>query len=188
MRDDELVDDVVQDTYVAAIESPPRDIDRAPAWLGTVTRNFVRLHLRSRVRRERRERRSARPEAAPVSPSGVEEDEVRSLVTQQVLDLDEPYRSTVIELFYRETSVKALARRLGLPESTIRVRKKRALDQLRAALDAREPEGRRAWIAGLVGVYGWPAAGGGSGGLATDGASATRARLRGEDAPRTDGA
>ncbi len=150
VRDDDVVDDVLQDTFVAAVEHPPRDPDRLRAWLATVAKNFVRLSVRSRQRRQRREHRSAQPVAIPSHDSELDSHEIRGLVTDSVDALGEPYRSTLVELFYRDVSAKELARRLDLPESTVRVRKKRALEMLRSNLDQRHPRSRREWIAGAV--------------------------------------
>jgi DNA-directed RNA polymerase specialized sigma24 family protein len=52
-------EDAVQDTYLAALTTPPaRDRPLRP-WLATVVRNFLRRQHRTQSRRERRERASA---------------------------------------------------------------------------------------------------------------------------------
>ena len=39
--DEQSADDVVQQTWLAAIEHPPRDSRSLPGWLSTVARNFA---------------------------------------------------------------------------------------------------------------------------------------------------
>lgn len=139
LHDAALADDVVQDAFVAALERPPHSPDRLQSWLNTVTRNFVKLSYRERSRREARERRVARPEATAAEPPSLDLTEIRAQVAAEVVTLPEPYRSTLILLFYQDRSARDVARDLGLPESTLRVRKVRALKMLEKRLARAEP-------------------------------------------------
>ncbi|MHC4493695.1 MAG: RNA polymerase sigma factor, partial [Planctomycetota bacterium] len=58
--DETRVDDVVQQTWVAALERPPRDRSGLRAWLGRVARNFA-------LRASRDEGRLALPQLARAS-------------------------------------------------------------------------------------------------------------------------
>ena len=51
VADENLADDVEQQTWLAATERPPRDLSSPRAWLGTVLRNFVRREGRGAGRR-----------------------------------------------------------------------------------------------------------------------------------------
>jgi len=66
-----------------------------------------------------------------------------------VLELDEPYRSTVIARFVEGRSAVAIARSLGIPDSTVRARLREALSRLRAQLDAKTGE-RKAWAPAVL--------------------------------------
>jgi len=59
-----------------------------------------------------------------------------------VLELEEPYRSTIFLRFYSELQPKDIAEQFDLPASTVRVRLKRGLEQLREKLEARQEEGQ----------------------------------------------
>ncbi|MEM7260736.1 MAG: sigma-70 family RNA polymerase sigma factor [Planctomycetota bacterium] len=159
VRDDGLTEDVLQDTFVTAVEKPPRDPEAARAWLTTVAKNFVRLRFREESRRSRREARVAKHVALESHELELDNRELREIVAECASAVPEPYRSTLIEIYYRGVSAKALARTLGVPESTVRVRKKRGLEFLRRELDRRVPGGRRQWIAGAIGWFGVDAVG-----------------------------
>ena len=68
VADDHDADDVVQQTFVAAVERPPRaDVPLRP-WLARVARNFALRTLRGRRRRAALEA-VATPRDAPASPA-----------------------------------------------------------------------------------------------------------------------
>jgi len=149
VADPQSADDIVQDTWVAALERPTAVRTSARGWLAAVARNAARMRRRSGARRSRRERQVARPEAIPSPADLVERERTRRLVLSAVLRLEEPYRSTVILRFYDSLPPRAVARRLGVPVETVRTRTRRALERMRQDLDRRH-ESRRAWSALLV--------------------------------------
>ena len=51
VRDEHRAEDVVQETWVAALRRPPRDDSNVRGWLATVVRNVVRGRARANVRR-----------------------------------------------------------------------------------------------------------------------------------------
>lgn len=59
------VDDVVQETWMAALTHPPRDASPPRGWLATVLKNRVRERHRRSTNRARREEASAVPEGVP---------------------------------------------------------------------------------------------------------------------------
>ena len=63
---DEDPDDLVQQIWLATIESPPKRGAPGRGWLATVARNAVRQSRRSRGRRVAREARSAGPRPLPM--------------------------------------------------------------------------------------------------------------------------
>jgi len=151
-------DDAVQDTFVAALRSPP-DPDRpAKPWLARVLRNSSRMAHRSETRRARREDAVTQIAAAPTSAADtVARAETFRMLVELVLGLDDPYRSTLLRHYFDGESFAAIARRDGLPEATVRGRHKHALEQLRRQLDARSKGDRRAWLASLAPLAAPPA-------------------------------
>jgi RNA polymerase sigma-70 factor (ECF subfamily) len=141
-------DDAVQDTYVAALRSPPDPDLPAKPWLARVLRNASRMAHRSATRRARREDAVTQIATPPSSAADTlaRAETFRTLV-ELVLALDEPHRGTLLRHYFDGESFAAIARRDGIPEATVRGRHKHALEQLRRRLDARSHGDRRAWLA-----------------------------------------
>lgn len=148
VRDGASADDLVQETWLAALRRGPELGEDLRPWLARVVRNAARQRARSERARAERER-SAQPEVQewPSSSDLVSRLEIRRGLIDAVLGLDEPLRSTVILHFFEGRSSAEIARAAGLPDSTVRWRVQRALELLRAALDARHDDDRRAWLA-----------------------------------------
>src|SRR4051812_33865527 len=54
--DESAAEDVLQETYAAALSSPPGPGQPLRPWLTTVLRNFARMRFRAHRRRQQRER------------------------------------------------------------------------------------------------------------------------------------
>lgn len=95
-------DDLVQDTYAAALCSPPETDRPIRPWLRRVAINLVRMRHRVRVRRAATES-VVETQAEPVRDAGQLLDRARleRRLAELVLELDEPFRTTVL-LRYRE--------------------------------------------------------------------------------------
>ncbi len=148
--DAHAVDDVVQQTWLAALQSGPSQSGRLSAWLARVTRN---LSIKRRVRESRRERREtivAPPEAVPSVASVVERESLRRTVVDAVLELEPAYRDVMLLRYFENLPPRLVAKRLGLPVETVRTRHRRALEKLRARLDASTGGKRDAWCLGLI--------------------------------------
>ena len=142
-------DDAVQDTYIAALHSPPDPDLPARPWLSRVLRNVTRMGHRSATRRTKREDAVA---AIAIPVAGADDAVARAetfrMLVELVLALPEPYRTTLVRHYFDGDTLAQIARRDGVPEATVRGRHKHALEQLRAKLDARGP--RSAWVATLT--------------------------------------
>jgi RNA polymerase sigma factor (sigma-70 family) len=151
LASDAEADDVAQETWRAALESPP-DPDRpARPWLAQVLRNTVRTAFRSGSRRRAREREVSQIETAP--PSAEEtlaRAQLHQRIAQLVTALDDPYRATVVARFYEGLESTEIARRAGIPAGTVRWRLNEALRRLRAGLDEAHGGDRRRWCALLL--------------------------------------
>jgi RNA polymerase sigma-70 factor (ECF subfamily) len=151
VRDDAAADDLVQETWMAALRSPPRAGETVRPWLAEVLRNLLRARFRSDIRRTRREDATVDKDVtAAATDQLVEAMQLQRELAEQVLDLDEPYRSTVLLRFYEGLSAAEIAARLQVPPGTVRWRLKTALDQLRTRLDRKHAGGRAAWLQALA--------------------------------------
>ncbi|MFT7486034.1 MAG: RNA polymerase sigma-70 factor (ECF subfamily), partial [Candidatus Paceibacteria bacterium] len=145
VRDPHTADDVVQNTLMAALawEGVPREGLRN--WLAGVARNTARQMARGESRRKYRQAKAAAAEALPSTGEMVELVESQQFLAKAVLDLDEPYRTTIFLRFFDGLSPKEIAARQNIPASTVRVRLKRGLDVLRERLDGDAVGSDRHW-------------------------------------------
>jgi RNA polymerase sigma-70 factor (ECF subfamily) len=162
-------EDLAQEAWLQYLRRPPRAAAAIGSWLTQVVRNGARNRARDGVRRAQREQAVARPEAVHADDPH-ERLELQQRVVTAVLQLDEPYRRTLLLYYYDGLSAAAIAAQTGVPAGTVRSRITRALDQLRHDLDAQRPGGRAAWLPGLIafadrgraaGIGIWLLAGGG---------------------------
>jgi RNA polymerase sigma-70 factor (ECF subfamily) len=144
------VDDVVQETWLAALERPTTKVGNVRAWLGGIVRNVVRQESRGAARRAAREAEQRREDPLPSAAELVERADTQKRLVQAILELDEPDRSTVLLRYFEELSSEEIARRLALPASTVRSRLHSALGKLRERLDREHAGERRAWSLALI--------------------------------------
>lgn len=149
-------DDIVQDAYAAALQSPP-DTDRPiRPWLRRVVVNLVRMRHRGRVRRAGNEQ-VVETQSEPVRTPDelLERAQLERRLADLVIALDEPFRTTVL-LRYREgLTAEQIAKQQGIPAGTVRGRLKTGLDRLRGDLDDDERTKLRAAFPPLVPTTLW---------------------------------
>jgi RNA polymerase sigma-70 factor (ECF subfamily) len=143
-------EDAIQETWAAALESPPRTRAALRPWLAKVLRNFIRLRARADRNRERRETAVASlvPDRLPSAEELLARHESLSLLAAKVSQLEEPYRSTVLLCYAEDLAPTEIARRQGIPAATVRSRLKRGLAELRRRLEA-DSEPGSAWAIAL---------------------------------------
>jgi RNA polymerase sigma factor (sigma-70 family) len=149
-RDREAADDLTQEAWVTALTSPPRSATRA--WLKRVLLSRLYDDHRSRERRQQREQTVHDLAAAQVATP---EDltlrmELHRRLAEHIAALDEDLRQILFLRYVEDLEPVEMARRLGIPDGTIRWRLKRGLDELRARLDAEAGGDRRRWRAVLA--------------------------------------
>lgn len=148
LRDPHDVDDAVQDTYLAALRTPPARGLRA--WLAVVVRNTARMRLRGERRRLAHERSAARPDAIAGVADAAARMDVHRRLAEEVLALDEPTRTMIVLRYLDGLKPRAIAARLGVPLDTVRSRLRRGLGRLRGRLDAWRGGDRPAWALVLL--------------------------------------
>ncbi len=132
--DDQLADDVVQETLLRAWKSPNALLEDSPsprAWLFTVARNLVIDEQRSA--RSRREIASGEiPERADVDHTDAVLDSW--LVTDALAQLSPEHRTVIVHSYYGRRSTADIAAELGVPPGTVKSRLHYALRALQLAL------------------------------------------------------
>lgn len=126
VRDPALAADLTQEAWLAALRRPPEEGLPVRPWLGQVLRNLVRMRFRGEGRRKERERIAQ--EAQEAQEAGDPRDayldspeqlvaraEVRRTLISLVVDLEEPFRSTLLLRYYEGLDSAEIAARQGVP-------------------------------------------------------------------------
>ncbi|HEY4182175.1 MAG TPA: sigma-70 family RNA polymerase sigma factor [Kofleriaceae bacterium] len=145
----EAGDDIAQDAYLVASERAPGDGRPLRPWLHRVVTNLVRMRHRSAVRRDAREKRTE-TDSVPTPDELLERVATHRALADAVLELREPYRSTIVLHYVEGLTSADIARRLGISSATVRQRLKHALDRLRESLAQRTDPPTKGWLAALI--------------------------------------
>ncbi len=148
--DANLADDLVQKTWLAAVERPPHHTQRPRAWLATVMRNWLRREWRDEAVKRRHEQAAARPESIAGPDELVVRAEEMRVVVGAVLALDDPYRTTLLYRHHEGLAPRHIAERMGIPVETVRTRLKRGMAMVRRDLDAHHGGDGRTWALALL--------------------------------------
>lgn len=130
--------DLVQETALRALRSPPAEPHGLAGWLRTTLRNLAGNHHRSNRRRRVRENVVARTAAQCGAPSAADLAERRDVlrgVTDRLWQLPEPYQRTLLWRYFESLTPTAIAAREGVPVATVKSRLQRGLALLRAECD-----------------------------------------------------
>jgi RNA polymerase sigma-70 factor (ECF subfamily) len=136
-HDRDAADDLTQEVARVWLERRPELADKSRglrAWLAAVTRTLARDRMRSESARRARERSVARPESEGDLFDVVERGAWQKRVTEAVMQLPEPYRSTILYCYLDQLPTRAVAERMGVGEATVRKRLERGLASLRTRL------------------------------------------------------
>jgi len=142
-------DDVVQETWLAAIRRPPDTTTPLRAWLGTVVRHNALNRSREASRRGTRETRAETREAIETAEALLGRFELHKILVDAVDELAEPYRQTVLLAYFEGLASAEISERQNVPPGTVRGRLKTALALLREVLDRRLGD-RGVWLASLT--------------------------------------
>lgn len=162
VTDPQSADDIVQDTWLAALESPPRHSINVSAWLGTVAGNNARKQVRTRKRQTYREHEVARPEGMPDLLDELDRTDALRTVASAVENLSEPYRTVVYLRYFENLPPREIAAQLDVGVGTIKSQLHRGLEKLREELHADFGRDGADWRGILCACFGWPMPSGGS--------------------------
>jgi RNA polymerase sigma-70 factor (ECF subfamily) len=150
VHDRDVANDLVQETWLAALRRPPARGRSPRPWLARVLRNFAYARGHARWSRDWHHDERTRLDSAQLTPDElVGHVDAQRVVAEAVVRLAEPFRTTVLQRYYQGLSSAEIARRADLPPGTVRWRLKRGLDLMRAQLDDARG-GRAAWSALLA--------------------------------------
>jgi len=156
VRDDARAEDLVQETYLTALKSPPKHDGALRAWLAAVVRNLARTQNRAEWRRTKHERKQpedggrVEPRALPSAEATLERATWHQRLVEATMQLDEPYRSTLLLRYFEELDATEIGKIQGVPAATVRTRLRRGIERLRSELDQKTPGGRATWVPALL--------------------------------------
>ncbi len=134
MRNEHDADDLVQDTYAAALERGPKRDGPLRPWLAGVVKRRAADAKRKGARRAQREERAAKPEAIDAASTVAARAELGRRVVDAVMALREPYRTAVLLRHYDGMPPRKIAAKTGVPVETVRTRVRRGLAEVRVML------------------------------------------------------
>ena len=146
----DAADDVVQETALQALRTPPRRQGPLGGWLAAVLRHVASHHRRAERRRSRHEAAAAQHRADLATRTGTDVETLQAL-TAALAALAEPYRTTVCARYLQERTPAAIAAATGEPVDTVKTRCKRGLQMLRERMAA-TANGRN-WSQALVATF-----------------------------------
>jgi RNA polymerase sigma-70 factor (ECF subfamily) len=146
-RDD--ADDLVQEAWIAAWRRQPDATRPMRGWLTKVVRDLAGMKHRSDRRRAARHALADDAQVPAAPDELLAQIRLHKLLVDLVLELDEPYRSTIIGRFVEGRTSASIAKSLGIPAGTVRKRAHEALSRLRAGLDSNAGD-RKQWAPAVL--------------------------------------
>lgn len=143
-------DEVVQRTWLRAVQQGGAGVDKPRHWLARILRNVVANLRRDHRRRTTRERAAAATDLVPSSQELAQREESRRALVAAVDALPTTLRTVVLLRWFDGKAPRQIAEALGVPAATVSTQLQRALVLLRQRLDADHGGDRRAWMVPLV--------------------------------------
>lgn len=130
-------DDIVQNSFVKALESPPTYRDRLAPWMRTVAERFTLRSKRTKRNRSHREQVAARREPVPSVLELLEEEDHRVTLRAIVDNLSAPYGEVVRMRYFDGLSVGEIASKLDRTPTSVRKQISRGMRLLRERFQPR---------------------------------------------------
>ncbi len=147
VRDPDLVDDLVQEAWVASLEHGRKGEEARPWLLGVVRNAGARVFRTAERQRDRAFRKAQESDASERATDDVVADlQLRERLTHELRSLEEPFRFAVYQRFVSGLSLKELAQLTEVSVSTASERVQRGLALLRRRMDSAHGGDRRAWV------------------------------------------
>ncbi len=153
VADEHTAEDVAQDALATALTRRPPTVRSLRGWLASVTRSRAIDRRRSDASRSARERRM-RSSVLPSTVDLVARADAQRAVAAAVMELAEPYRTTVLLRHFEELTPTEIGERTGVPRETVKTRLRRAHALLREQLDDEFGGERDRWRAALLPLLG----------------------------------
>lgn len=157
--DDARADDVAQQVWLDAMRRPPPEDRGIGGWLARVVRRRSRDARRSERRHADAIARAAEERTAPAADAVVAHAEVARRLVEEVMALDEPFRTAILLRFYEGLPPREVAARTGVGVETARARVRRGLVRLRERFGAQDRTRGDAWLGALALLAGDPRGG-----------------------------
>ncbi|HVS11050.1 MAG TPA: sigma-70 family RNA polymerase sigma factor, partial [Planctomycetota bacterium] len=149
VKEPDAAEDIVQETWLAALRRRPAVRESLRPWLARVLRNQAALLRRNRLHGAR-DQAELVDEPLPSAADLVVRAETHRMLVGAIIELEEPYRSTVLLRYYDGLSSAEIARRRRVPGPTVRTQLRRGLERLREKLDQEHGGDRQRWVLALV--------------------------------------
>ncbi|HEX5050847.1 MAG TPA: RNA polymerase sigma factor [Planctomycetota bacterium] len=134
LRDRSAVEDALQETWLRAMRSPPREQAGLGAWFAAILRNVGRRTRRGEARRLHRETVVARPDLVEDHVVVLAREEMATRLLAAVTALQQPYRDAVWARYFEGKAPREIAAASGAPLATVKSRLQRGLGMLREQL------------------------------------------------------
>lgn len=153
VRDPHDADDVLQETWLRAMQSPPRSAHRIGSWLETILSNVVRRRARQGRRAIRREHEVARDEHVASTLDLVTRRQTLHALTAAIVHLEDHLQEIVFARYFEDLPPREIARQTGRPVEQVYRDLDRARRALRRELGNRLGEGSR-WQRSVSALFG----------------------------------
>ena len=150
VRDPAQADDIVQETWVAALAERSQPLRSTRAWLALVVQRLVWQRYRGEGRRRAREEGAARPEATASTGELFERMSAHRRVVEAVMALPATYRDVLLRRYFEGETPTEIAAAQGIPVSTVKTRLQRGLARLRGELDEEQGGDGSSWALALA--------------------------------------
>ncbi len=153
-KDSDEAEDLVQETLLTALQGSVQPVRSKVGWLKGILRHVSSRARRSHARRVWHERRAACLVDSLSTDPTTHDSNVVSQIQSVIMQLREPYRSTLMACYVEGMTPSEAAEHLGVPVATIYSRLSRGTKTVRVRLREIRVRGRQGWRSGLLVFWG----------------------------------